>query len=412
MRIKFNHHLFLPLLLLLFAAVSAKGATQIKAQITAQETTERIKAENVRTGAEQTELYLTQLWNKKVGIVANHTALVGSTHLVDMLIDLGIDIRMVFAPEHGFRGEADAGAHIKSYRDEKTGVEVVSIYGSNKKPDPKLIATLDIVLFDIQDVGLRYYTYLSSMHYAMESCAEAGVPFMVLDRPNPNGMYVDGPILEPKHRSFVGMHPIPTVHGMTLGELAQMINGKGWLKGGVKCELTVIPCADYTRQTRYQLPVKPSPNLPNMRSIYLYPSLCFMEGTQVSIGRGTEFPFQLYGHPKMKQGQFSFTPRTTAGATNPPQKDKLCWGVDLRHNPTDEKLIERGVDLSYTVAAYREVGGGKSFFLPIFKLLTGVDYVQQMIIDGYSAAEIEAMWRDDVEKFKVERKPYLIYDED
>lgn len=372
--------------------------------------TANINGQEIKTGAERTYQYLHLLRGKKVGIVANHTALIGDTHLVDSLSALGVDIKMVFAPEHGFRGEADAGAHIDSYTDEKTGIRVVSIYGQNKKPDPKIIATLDVVMFDIQDVGLRYYTYLSSMHYVMESCAEAGVPLIVLDRPNPNGMYVDGPILEPKHRSFVGMHPIPTVHGMTLGELAQMINGEGWLEEGIVCDLAVITCVGYNHNSRYQLPVRPSPNLPNMRSIYLYPSLCFMEGTPASVGRGTDFPFQAYGHPNMKERTFSFTPTSGDGALNPPQKDKRCMGVDLRYHPTNEMLIERQVDLSYTIDIYNDIGGGNSFFLPIFKLLTGVDYVQEMIIAGHTAQEIESVWREDVAKFKNQRKPYLLYD--
>lgn len=375
-------------------------------------TTLNAQTQGVVTGAERMDAYLHLVENKKVGIVANHTTLVGGDHLVDVLLAKGINIELVFAPEHGFRGDADAGEHVASYKDKKTGVEVFSIYGNRKKPDPSVVKKVDVVLFDLQDVGLRYYTYLSSMHYMMESCAEAGVPFVVLDRPNPNGMYVDGPILEMKHRSFVGMHPIPTVHGMTLGELAQMINSEKWLKNGVKCDLTVIPCQGYTHQTRYVLPVKPSPNLPNIRSIYLYSSLCFFEGTPVSVGRGTQFPFQVYGHPQLKNYPFSFTPQSTEGAKKPPQKDVKCWGEDLRYSPpTNETIIAKGVDLSYLVDTYNQIGGGNKFFLPIFKLLTGVDYVQEMIVAGKSALEIESMWSDDVERFRQQRKPYLLYEE-
>ena len=294
----------------------------------------------IETGAEQTGRYLPLLEGRRVGIMTNHTGTVGRTHLVDTLRSLGVDIRVVFAPEHGFRGQADAGESVASYRDRKTGIDVVSVYGSTKRPPDSIMQRLDVLLFDIQDVGLRYYTYLSSMHYLMEACAASGKQLIVLDRPNPNGFYVDGPVLEAKHRSFVGMHPIPVVHGMTLGELACMIDGEGWLRDGLRCKLTVIPCRGYTHRSRYRLPTAPSPNLPNMRAVYLYPSLCFFEGTPVSLGRGTDFPFQAYGHPEL-QGDFSFTPRSNAGAKNPPLKDKLCHGVDLRTAPSDERIRDR-----------------------------------------------------------------------
>ena len=269
---------------------------------------------------------------------------------------------------------------------------------------------LDVLLFDIQDVGLRYYTYLSSMHYLMEACAANGKQLIVLDRPNPNGFYVDGPVLEAKHRSFVGMHPIPVVHGMTLGELARMIDGEGWLRDGLRCKLTVIPCRGYTHRSRYRLPTAPSPNLPNMRAVYLYPSLCFFEGTPVSLGRGTDFPFQAYGHPEL-QGDFSFTPRSNAGAKNPPLKDKLCHGVDLRTSPSDERIWEREVDLGYVIDCYRQLNLGEKFFTPMFDRLTGTDYVRQMILQGAGADRIKASWADDVERFKQTRKPYLLYEE-
>ena len=365
----------------------------------------------VITGAERTGLYLPMLQGKRVGVVTNNTGMIGNTHLVDSLVAFGVNVKTVFAPEHGFRGDADAGANVSTYKDSKTGIDVISIYGSNVKPKAADIKALDIVVFDIQDVGLRYYTYLSSMHYVMEACAENGVELIVLDRPNPNGFYVDGPILEKKHVSFVGMHPIPTVHGMTLGELARMINGEGWLPGGERCRLTVVPCLGYTHQTRYTLPVKPSPNLPDMRSIYLYPSLCFFEGTPLSIGRGTNFPFQVIGHPALKDKSFSFTPISTSGATNPPLKGQECYGYDLRTQPSDAVLWSNGVDLSYVVEYYKELGLGAKFFLPIFDRLTGTAYVREMIIDGKSAAGIEAVWKDGVEKFKIQRKPYLLYEE-
>ena len=366
--------------------------------------------DRIETGAEQTGRYLPLLEGRRVGIMTNHTGTVGRTHLVDTLRSLGVDIRVVFAPEHGFRGQADAGESVASYRDRKTGIDVVSVYGSTKRPPDSIMQRLDVLLFDIQDVGLRYYTYLSSMHYLMEACAANGKRLIVLDRPNPNGFYVDGPVLEAKHRSFVGMHPLPVVHGMTLGELARMIDGEGWLRDGLRCKLTVIPCRGYTHRSRYRLPTAPSPNLPNMRAVYLYPSLCFFEGTPVSLGRGTDFPFQAYGHPEL-QGDFSFTPRSNAGAKNPPLKDKLCHGVDLRTAPSDERIWERGVDLGYVIDCYRQLNLGEKFFTPMFDRLTGTDYVRQMILQGAGADRIKARWADDVERFKQTRKPYLLYEE-
>ena len=366
--------------------------------------------DRIETGAEQTGRYLPLLEGRRVGIMTNHTGTVGRTHLVDTLRSLGVDIRVVFAPEHGFRGQADAGESVASYRDRKTGINVVSVYGSTKRPPDSIMQRLDVLLFDIQDVGLRYYTYLSSMHYLMEACAANGKQLIVLDRPNPNGFYVDGPVLEAKHRSFVGMHPIPVVHGMTLGELARMIDGEGWLRDGLRCKLTVIPCRGYTHRSRYRLPTAPSPNLPNMRAVYLYPSLCFFEGTPVSLGRGTDFPFQAYGHPEL-QGEFSFTPRSNAGAKYPPLKDKLCHGVDLRTSPSDERIWEREVDLGYVIDCYRQLNLGEKFFTPMFDRLTGTDYVRQMILQGAGADRIKASWADDVERFKQTRKPYLLYEE-
>lgn len=370
-----------------------------------------LRAESpLRTGAEQTERYLPLLEGKRVGILTNHTGTVGRTHLVDTLLSLGIDIRVVFAPEHGFRGDADAGESIGNYKDRKTGIDVLSVYGSNKRPQDSVMRKLDVLLFDIQDVGLRYYTYLSSMHYLMEACADNSKELIVLDRPNPNGFYVDGPVLEARHRSFVGMHPIPVVHGMTLGELARMIDGEGWLGDGKHCSLRVVPCANYTHRTRYELLVKPSPNLPNMRAVYLYPSLCFFEGTPVSLGRGTDFPFQAYGHPRMS-GDFAFTPRSNAGAKNPPLKDRLCKGRDLRENPSNERIWQAGVDLGYVIEAYRMLDMGEKFFTPMFDKLTGASYVREMILRGEDADAIRERWRNDVNEFLKLRKPYLLYEE-
>ena len=371
---------------------------------------ESCRAKGVVVGAERTEQYLPLIKGKRVGILTNQTGRIGAVHMVDSLYRSGIDIRMVFAPEHGFRGEADAGEHVSDGRDSGTNIPIVSVYGAGRQPGPEYMKQLDVVLFDIQDVGLRYYTYLSSMYYMMQACAVSGVELIVLDRPNPNGFYVDGPVLDLKYRSFVGMLPIPTVHGMTLGELAQMINGKGWLEGGVQCPLRVIRCLNYTHRTRYVLPVPPSPNLPNMRAVYLYSSLCFFEGTPVSLGRGTDAPFQMYGHPDMK-GPFDFTPCSTAGAKNPPLKDRLCHGVDLRSVPDNKTVWMRGVDLSYLIDSYRQLAMGDKFFSPFFDKLTGADYVRQMIIAGATVQQIKARWAPDVQRFRAERKPYLLYDE-
>lgn len=368
------------------------------------------QVDRVVVGAECMDEYLPLLEGRRVGIVTNHTGLVGQVHLVDTLLSHGIDIALVWAPEHGFRGNLGAGDHVNDEIDARTGIRIASLHGSTKKPKAEDVKRCDIVVFDIQDVGLRYYTYLSTLHYVMEACAENDVPLIVLDRPNPNGMYVDGPVLDTsKYRSFVGMHPIPIVHGMTFGELAQMINGEKWLKGGVECDLWVTECRNYTRQTRYELPVRPSPNLPNMRSIYLYPSLCFFEATPVSVGRGTNFPFQVYGNPDMK-GDFEFTPRPNEGAPNPPQNGKTCRGRDLRALPDNETLISSSVDLSYLIDAYTQIGNTK-FFTPFFENLVGVPYVREMIEQGRTADEIKARWKEDVELFLIERSPYLLYEE-
>lgn len=355
--------------------------------------------------------YLPLLQGKKVGVLTNHTGLVNNTHLVDTLLARGVHVTAVFAPEHGFRGNADAGEKVNGYQDAKTNLPVISLYGANRKPRQEDIAAVDVMLFDLQDVGLRYYTYLSTLHYLMETCAETHTPLIVLDRPNPNGFYVDGPRLDPKYRSFVGMHPIPVVHGMTLGELAGMINGEGWLTGGKQCPLTVIRCQHYTHQTRYRLPVRPSPNLPNMRAIYLYPSLCYFEGTPISVGRGTNFPFQVFGHPALKGYSFSFTPQSVAGAKNPPLKNQVCLGVDLRQSPSDEEITRNGINLSYVIDAYNRMPDKSRFFQPMFEKLIGTDYVRTMIKEGKGAEEIKAKWQNDVIQFKKLRKPYLLYNE-
>lgn len=362
----------------------------------------------ITTGAEHIDKYLPKIEGKRVAILANHTSLVGKTHLVDTLKSLNVDIKYIFAPEHGFRGTADAGENISNTIDKKTGVRVVSLYGSSKRPQDSIMQQVDVVIFDLQDVGLRFFTYLSSLHYLMESAADNQVELIILDRPNPNGFYVDGPTLNMKYKSFVGIYPIPVVHGMTLGELAYMSVGEGWLKCKHDLKLTVIECEGYTRDMRYSLPVKPSPNLPNMRSIYLYPSMCYFEATPISLGRGTNTPFEIYGSPDMKGCKFSFTPQSRPGAQNPPLKGKLCYGVDLTKLPLEE-LTSKGVSLEYLIDAYHRTGGNEKFLTSFFEKLIGVDYVRPMIISGASAEDISQMWAQSVEDFKEQRKEYLIY---
>mgnify|MGYP001107315829 FL=1 len=367
--------------------------------------------DRVILGDEQTSEYFPLLKDKRVAIFSNHTGMIGDKHLLDILMENKFNIVAIFSPEHGFRGDADAGEHVSSSVDSKTGVSILSLYdGKDKKPSKTSMQKFDILIVDIQDVGLRFYTYYITMCRLMDACAEYNKKVLILDRPNPNGHYVDGPILDMKYKSGVGWLPIPIVHGMTLGELASMVNGEGWLPGARKCDLTVTKCKNYTHQTKYRLPIPPSPNLPDMKSIYLYPSTCFFEATPVSLGRGTSLPFQVYGHPNMTGYSYSFTPKSIPGAKNPPQLNKLCHGVNLS-NMSDEEIWKRGVDLSYVIDAYRNLNLDDHFFRPFFELLVGRDYVRKMIKAGKSADEIKAMWKDDVEKFKVQRKPYLLYDE-
>jgi len=370
----------------------------------------RQQANKVTVGAERTEKYFHLLKGKRVALVANHTALVGTTHLADTLLSAGVQLVKIFAPEHGFRGNADAGEHISSYTDEKTGLSVISLYGKNFKPKPEDLKGIDIVVFDIQDVGVRFYTFLSTMHYVMEACAENDIPFLLLDRPNPNGYFVDGPVLDLKFQSFVGMHPIPLVHGMTLGEFAKMINAEGWLKDGIQCKLEVIPCEGYTHSTMYRLPVKPSPNLPNMLSVYLYPSLGLFEGTIMSVGRGTEFPFQVYGHPGMKSTVFSFTPTRMEGFDkNPLYREQLCYGVDLRDFEERFVIDRREIILEWLQFAYRNVDDKENFFNPFFSRLIGNDQIADMIKKGAGISQIRRTWEKDVAEFKKLRKKYLLY---
>ncbi len=365
----------------------------------------------LQTGAERFSEYMPLLKGKRLAIVANQTSTVGDKHLVDTLLSLGADIKLIFAPEHGFRDLADAGAVITSGADPVTGIQVISLYSSKKKPSAEDLSGIDAVIYDIQDVGTRFYTYLTTMCYVMEACAENGKPFIVMDRPNPNGYYVDGPILDTSnYRSFVGLHPIPVVHGMTLGEYAGMVNGEGWLANGVKCDLTVIKCTGYTHETLYELPVIPSPNLPNMNSIYLYPSVCFSEGTVLSCGRGTDFAFQVLGAPKLPDTGFSFTPKPTFGSSNPKYNGEVCYGTDLRNALRDGLVPKPEMNLDWIIDAYQAYPEKEKFFTGYFDTLAGSSALREQIISGMTAEEIKATWKKGLDQFKVTRARYLLYD--
>lgn len=370
----------------------------------------QLSAADIITGAEQTDRYLSFLKGKRVALFSNQTGIVGNKHVLDVLLENGVNVVVIFSPEHGFRGTADAGEKVNSSIDTKTGVPICSLYGiKGGIPDVDTMKSFDVLVSDIQDVGLRFYTYYITMVKLMNQCAIYDKQMIVLDRPNPNGFYVDGPILDMKYKSGVGSLPVPVVHGLTLGELALMANGEHWLESNKTCNLIVIACQNYTHQSKYALPVAPSPNLPNMKSIYLYPSLCYFEATPVSLGRGTDAPFQLFGHPDMKGYDFSFTPESRPGAKNPPQLGKLCYGRDLR-NLSDSAIWEGKINLNYLIEAYRSVNVGDSFFTPFFEKLIGVDYVRKMIEEGCSAEQISKCWQKDIETFKKQRKPYLLYD--
>jgi uncharacterized protein YbbC (DUF1343 family) len=397
----------------------------------------------IKTGADNVAAYLPLLKDKKVGIITNQTGILSNkTHLVDFLLDKKINVQKIYAPEHGFRGTADAGELIKDGKDTQTGLPIISLYGNNKKPKPEQLAGIDVMVFDLQDVGARFYTYISSLHYIMEACAEANIPLIVLDRPNPNGSIIDGPILEKEHTSFVGMHQIPLLHGMTIGEYAKMINGEKWLKNGVECNLTVISCLNYDRNMQYSLPVKPSPNLPNDQSINLYASLCLFEGTNVSVGRGTEKQFQIYGSPYLPKDaylvlkdkdslkikkialtvfgdeikkyksddiiekfiRFSFTPMPNFGAKDPMHNGKLCYGEDLTKS---EKLTK--LELKWLIQAYNSTSDKSKFFNDFFVKLAGTKKLREQIEAGISETEIRKSWEKGLFDFKQMRKKYLIY---
>lgn len=407
--------------LLMLSCGSQKGEGMRK-----KETPSEIIKSTIKTGADNALAYLPLLKDKKVGVVTNQTGIVTydsiyhlpdegrMTHieaytrkqllLVDFLLKNKITVEKIFAPEHGFRGTADAGELIKDGKDTKTGLPIVSLYGNNKKPKPEQLAGIEVMVFDLQDVGARFYTYISSLHYIMEACAENNIPLLVLDRPNPNGSIIDGPLLEKEHSSFVGMHPIPLLHGMTIGEYAQMINGEKWLKNGIQCNLTIIPCLNYQREMPYSLPVKPSPNLPNDQAINLYASLCLFEGTNVSVGRGTEKQFQIYGSPYLPESNFSFTPMPNFGAKEPLYKNQLCFGEDLTKATRVTKL-----ELKWLLNAYNDTSDKAKFFNSFFTKLAGTHKLQQQIETGTSETEIRNSWKKGLNEFKEMRKKYLIY---
>lgn len=379
----------------------------------------------ILTGADQSNLYLTMLKDKKVGVLTNQTGIIlkkellnisanpkdktevvkiNTLHLVDYLIENKINLKKIYAPEHGFRGTADAGELIKDGKDTKTGLPIISLYGNNKKPTKEQLAGIDVMLFDLQDVGARFYTYISSLHYLMEACAENNIPIIILDRPNPKGAIIDGPILEMENKSFVGMHPIPVLHGMTIGEYAKMINGEKWLKNGIQAKLNIISCVNYNKGMHYSLPVKPSPNLPNDTAINLYTSLCFFEGTNVSMGRGTEKQFQIYGSPFLENMNFSFTPKPNNGAKDPVHNGKLCYGEDLSQNHSVD-----GLSLKWLIKSYNHSSNKEKFFNNFFIKLAGTNKLQKQIEKGISEENIRKTWRIGLDDFSHTRKKYLLY---
>lgn len=408
-----NYHQVILILLLGCLQIQCSGQTikveEEKTVITFPSISVLEEEQPLLVGAQQTDAYLKFLNFKKVGVVANHTSTIGKTHLVDSLLSLGIKIVKVFSPEHGFRGEADAGEKVASGIDAKTKLPLISLYGSNKKPTNEQLKGIEVMIFDIQDVGARFYTYISTMHYVMEACAENNIRLVILDRPNPNGHFIDGPVLEEKYKSFVGMHPVPIVHGMTIGEYAQMLNGEKWLKNGVQCKLTIIPIKNYTHETIYELPIHPSPNLKTMSAIYLYPSLCLFEGTPISVGRGTDKPFQIIGHPKMKSNKYSFVPKSRVGAKEPLLNEQQCFGHDLTDYGAIYMRGSRSINLFWLTNTYKEFPEKEGFFNEMFTLLAGTKNLENQIKTGKTEEEIKATWQEGLAAFKIIRKKYLLY---
>jgi uncharacterized protein YbbC (DUF1343 family) len=361
--------------------------------------------QKIITGAEQIPEFIDILKDQNIGIVANKSSILSmDSHLIDTLLSLGININKVFVPEHGFRGEADAGEKIFSQKDPKTGLTILSLYGNQRKPTNEQLKGISTMVFDLQDVGVRFYTYISTLHYIMEACAENNITLIVLDRPNPNGHFIDGPVLENDCKSFVGMHPVPIVYGMTIGEYAQMINGEGWLNNQIKCQLKVIKLKNYTHKTNYELPLRPSPNLPNSQAIALYPSLCLLEPTVISVGRGTEMQFQIFGHPNLPKSKFNFTPKSNFGAKYPKLENKICYGVDLRkYNMTNK------IELKWIIDSYSNFPEPKSFFKEGFYRIAGTKKLKTQIEEGLSEKEIRRTWEEGLINFKKIRLKYLLY---
>ena len=414
-RLLLKNTYFFSVLIFLSGMISCKSQITEKKPIDANKITQTT-SEKISVGAQNTDTYIPLLTGQNIAIVANQTSVIfkgkreknkekrNFEHLVDSLLARGIQVKKVFSPEHGFRGKADAGEHVADGKDAKTGLPIISLHGKNKKPSQEHLKDIDIVVFDIQDVGVRFYTYIATLQYVMEACAEASIPVVVFDRPNPNGHYIDGPTLEPEHRSFLGLNTIPLVYGMTIGEYAQMINGEKWLKNDLKCDLTVIPLENYTHASSYSLPLRPSPNLPNDKAINLYPSLGFFEGTNINAGRGTEMQFQVYGAPFFAKSEFTYTPKPNFGSKYPKHKDVLVNGVDLRNQ---EKLSD--VNLAFLIDAYQKTPKIQDFFGPTFTVHAGTKKLQEQLEKGLTKEQIKATWQEDLHKFRKTRAKYLIY---
>lgn len=394
-------------ILILFASLFFTG---LSAQIIVRNKLNVEKTDaDIITGAEKTSVYLAWLQGKNVAVVANQTSMINSTSLVDSLLSLKIKIKKIFCPEHGFRGKAENGEDVGNSIDAKTGLSIISLYGDHVKPLAKDLKGIDVVVYDIQDVGVRCYTYLTTMSNVMEACAEQKKTFVILDRPNPNGYYIDGPVLEMENKSFVGMHPVPLVYGMTIAEYAQMLNGEKWLANGIQCDLKIVSCDNYDHSDWYQLPVAPSPNLPNMASVYLYPTLCLFEGTIMSIGRGTDLPFQVVGHPKLKNANYKFTPTSKPGAKKPLYENQVCLGHDLHEFSLLYVRDYKGLYLFWMLSSYKDMPDQTNYFNDFFEKLAGTKTLRKQIIAGNTEDQIKATWRPAIEKFKIIRKKYLLY---
>lgn len=397
---------------ILFFLLLLIGGIELSAQVTIRSrATQELTDEDVLTGAERIDQWLPMTKDKKVAVVANHTSMINTTHLVDTMISLGVKVVKIFSPEHGFRGQADDGEEVASSVDAKTKLPVISLYGNHKKPTVADLKGVDLVIYDIQDVGVRCYTFISTMTYVMEACAEQKLPFIVLDRPNPNGYYVDGPVMEQEYVSWVGLHKVPLVYGMTIAEYARMVNDEKWLAGSVKCQLAWIPCEGYNHNVQYQLPVRTSPNLPNMPSVYLYPSLCLFEGTVMSVGRGTDMPYQVVGHPKLKNAAFTFTPKPSFGAKTPLYNGQVCFGHDL-HEFADLYIRDyKGLYLFWLMGCYKDMPDKENYFNSYFEKLAGTATLKKQIQDGVTEDKIRLSWIPEIVKFKMTRKKYLLYED-